>query len=69
MTNGSPTALQRLSNGSPSQAFLLGSWVGKARAFAANHTDCVAHAAPAVVGCGHFYEWNARTQVGGSVGG
>jgi hypothetical protein len=42
-------------------AFLIGPWVGMARAFASNYTDCVAHGFDdAVKGCAHFYEWNAR---------
>jgi alpha-N-acetylglucosaminidase len=56
-------------------AFLLGSWLAMARAFAANntasnatdtelYTDCVAQGfEDAVKGCAHFYEWNARTQI------
>lgn len=50
------------------QAFLLGSWLQMARALAAaaNGSDCTGAGTnvPAeVVGCAHFYEYNARSQL------
>jgi hypothetical protein len=43
-------------------AFLLGSWIGLARALAGNATDC-AGSTWGVTTCPDFYEWNARVQL------
>lgn len=50
------------------QAFLLGSWLQMARGVGErNGTDCTGPMAPTVppevVGCAHFFEWNARCQL------
>jgi len=58
--------LDRLVGADP--AFLLGSWLEMARALAAvaNGSDCTGagtNVPPEVVGCEHFYEYNARCQL------
>lgn len=45
------------------QAFLLGSWIAKARYFAGNATDCTDTGYETITDCGKFYEWNARVQL------
>ena len=46
-------------------ASMLGPWLEMAKAFGKNSDadDCVADGYPSVIGCTHFYEWNARVQL------
>ena len=52
-------------------AFMIGPWLEMAKNFADdddehngnNDDDCVAEGYPKVIGCQHFYEWNARVQL------
>eukprot|EP00943_MAST-04B_sp_MAST-4B-sp1_P005917 g5917.t1 len=45
-------------------AFMIGPWIEMAKALVnKGDDDCIATGFPSVVGCTHFYEWNARVQL------